>query len=123
MKVNRAAFSARAVLTTAVSLIVSAVSIAGCSGGDSTSPPAGHQDVWSAVASRGWTIAAESEAYKCYGAQVSADDYITGFRLAAPSAAQTELFVFVMDSPPSEGAYDFLACARGAGLDFVRPES
>ncbi|MDQ2929815.1 MAG: hypothetical protein M3Y05_03205, partial [Gemmatimonadota bacterium] len=119
MNVSRTAFSARAVITTAASLIVSAMIIAGCSGGDSTSPPPGHQDVWTAIASRGWTIAAESEGYKCYGAQLSADEYITGFRLAAPSAAQTELFVFVMDSPPTLGSFDCSSSTGGGHLIYA----
>lgn len=115
----RSASPRRGAALAVVALLGVALTVAACSGGDSTSPPPGHQDVWSAVVSRGWTIAAESEAYKCYGAQLSADEYITGFRLAAPSAAQTELFVFVMDSPPTLGSFDCSSSTGGGHLIYA----
>lgn len=41
---------------------------------------------------------------KCYGAQVSTDEYITGFRFASP--AQADVMLFVTDAAPTLGSFD-----------------
>lgn len=121
MKPLRSASSHRGAAISAVALLGVALTIAACSGGDSTSPPpgGGDQDVWKAVASRAWAISALTESYECYGAQVSADEYITGFRLAAPSAAQTELLLFVLDAPPTLGSFDCASSTASGHLIYA----
>lgn len=90
----------------ALVLLNVAVVVAACSGGDSTSPPPPPHDVWNALASRSWTIPAQTEGYKCFGTQLSTDEYITGFRLASPSVAQAAVFLMVTDVPPTLGSSD-----------------
>jgi hypothetical protein len=80
--------------------------VAACSSRDSTSPPPPPQQQWNAVAERAWTMPAETEGYKCVGVHVTSDEYLTGFRLAAPSPVQNEVLLTVSDAPVTEGAFD-----------------
>lgn len=102
----------------AVALFVSAVALlAACGGGDTTSPlgpppppPPPPPDVWNAVAQRSWSIPSQSETYRCHTELVASDKYITGFRLASPSAAQTELYLLMRPSVAQVGDFD---CSLG----------
>ncbi|MBA2685496.1 MAG: hypothetical protein H0U66_13500 [Gemmatimonadaceae bacterium] len=120
MQATSTASTTHAVITKVVVLTVLAVIVAACRGGDSTSPPpGGNPDVWNDVASRTWTLAGQSEGYKCLGTQLSADEYITGFRLAAESAAQAEMLLFVMDTPPTLGSFDCSSDTGGGHLVYA----
>jgi hypothetical protein len=81
---------------------------AGCGGGDSTAPPpgGGKPDVWNVVSQRSWTIGGQTEGYICHAPQVTSDEYITGFRVASPPAAQAEVYLLVRDSPFSSTDFE-----------------
>ncbi|MEO8879567.1 MAG: hypothetical protein ABI446_04165 [Gemmatimonadaceae bacterium] len=114
MQASSSAFNDRGVIAAVVSFVVTVIVVAGCSGsGDSTSPPPGGNGdpVWADVASRTWSMSAGNEGYKCSGAQVSADEYLTGRRFASPSPAQEEVMLFVTDVAPTLGNFD---CNSGA---------
>jgi hypothetical protein len=66
--------------------------------------------VWSSIAQRSWSIPSITEAYKCHVEQVSGDKYYTGFRLASPPAAQTEIYVLMRPAVTHTGDYD---CSQG----------
>lgn len=88
--------------------------LAACGGGDSISPnppsppppPPPPGEVWSSVAQRSWTVPGASEAYKCHTILVASDEYFTGFRLASPSAAQTEVFLTMRPTAVTTGDQD-----------------
>jgi hypothetical protein len=108
---------ALALLATATALL------AGCGGSDSTSPnppappppPPPPADVWSSVVQRTWSVPSQTEAYKCHTELVSSDKYFTGFRLASPVAAQTELYVVMRPTVQQVGDYDCDLAAIGGG--------
>jgi len=103
---NRSGLGKLLILSGAIALA------AGC-GGDSTSPSGGNQEVWNVVSQRSWTLGAQNEGYVCHSEQVASDEYITGFRLASPPAAQAEVYLLVSDSPST--SEDF-ACNFGTVL-------
>ena len=105
---------ARAKAAAVVSLVGATGLLAACGGGDKTTgPPGGNQDVWATVAQRQWSMPSESEGYKCHAELVTSDEYFTGFRLASPPAAQTELYVLMRPSVQQVGDYD---CDSGSIL-------
>jgi hypothetical protein len=113
MTSNATSRSSRSSVVTCALLATAAALLAGCGGSDSTSPnpppppPPPPADVWSTVAQRTWSIPSNTETYKCHSELVTSDKYFTGFRLASPSAAQTELYVLMRPSAPTEvGDYD-----------------
>lgn len=110
MQASGTVSTGRGIFVAAVSCIAIALVAVGCSGGsDSTSPkPPGGGDapVWAAVTSRTWSVSGGNEGYKCYGVQVSTDEYITGFRFASPSPAQAEVMLFALDAAPTLGSFD-----------------
>lgn len=94
--------------------------IAGCGGGDATSPPPGPKpDVWSVVAGRPWTMPGETEGYVCYAVHLTSDEYLTGFRLASPNQAQNEVLLTLSDSPVTEGSFACNAGSLGAHLIYA----
>ena len=106
MQVSSRKLSIRVALAAARCAVLTAVFLAACSGGDSTSPPPGHQDQWSLLADRAWTMPAHAEGYKCVGLRVTTDEYITGFRLVAPSSAQAEVLLTVAGDSSTQGSFD-----------------
>lgn len=105
----------------ALALLVGAVALlAACSGGEATSPPGAPPppppapppppppppDVWNAVSQRSWSMDGQTEGYKCHTELVASDEYITGFRLASPSATQTEVYLLTRPSAHQTGDYD-----------------
>lgn len=100
----------------ALALLATGVALLAACGGDSTSPnppppPPPPPDVWSTVVQRTWTLPGATEAYKCHEELVSTDKYFTGFRLASPSTAQTELYLLMRPTVGTTGDYD---CGLGA---------
>lgn len=93
-------------------LLCGAIAImAGCGGSDATRPvppppPPPPPDVWHVVAGRSWTMPGETEGYKCFVVHLTSDQYLTGFRLVAPPAAQKELLITLSDTPVTEGSFD-----------------
>jgi hypothetical protein len=91
--------------------------VGGCGGSDSTRPapppppPPPPPDEWRDVAGRSWTMPAESEGYVCFAVHLTSDEYLTGFRLVSPNAAQREVMLTVSDTPVTEGAF---ACNPGS---------
>lgn len=66
---------------------------------------------WNVVAQRSWTIPAGAEAYQCRAERLGKDEYITGFRVVAPHAAQSRVTLSVLGHSPTQGNYD---CGGGA---------
>ncbi len=102
-----------------VAVLALLTALAGCSGGDSTSPPPNPQAVWSAIADRTWTLPGETESYKCSTMQVTSDQYYTGFRLVAPGAAQAEVLVTVGGAPLTQGPFDCYAGSANRNLIYA----
>jgi hypothetical protein len=100
-------------------LAMIALAIAGCSSGDSTSPPPVSEDQWSAIAERAWTLLGKAETYKCVGVHVTSDEYFTGFRLASPSQTQNETMLTISDTPVTEGPWDCGAGSLGSHLIYA----
>ncbi len=92
--------------------------VAGCGGGDATSPPP-PQDVWNVIAGRAWTMPGETEGYVCYAVHLTSDEYLTGFRLVSPNPVQNELSLTVSDSPVTEGSFACNAGSVGAHLIYA----
>jgi len=111
---NRSSLGKLLILSGAIALA------AGCGGGDSTSPSGGKPDVWNVVSQRAWTIGAQNEGYVCHAPQVTSDEYITGFRVASPPAAQAEVYLLLRDAPAN--ATDFecnFASLQGSELVYA----
>ena len=89
----------------AVLVLASIVAMCAC-GGDSTTGPPGGTEQWVTAVTRSWTISAQTQGYKCHTELATSDKYYTGFRLASPSAAQTELFLTVRPSVTQTGDFD-----------------
>jgi hypothetical protein len=96
-----------------------AMGIAACSGGDSTSPPPPPQEQWNVVAERAWTMSGATEGYKCIAIHLTSDEYLTGFRLVAPTSVQNEVLLTVSDAPVMEGAFDCGAGSLGPQLIYA----
>lgn len=92
----------------AVLLLLSGVAISACGGDSTTGPPGGGgpTETWVTAATRSWTVASATEAYKCHSELATADKYYTGFRLASPPASQTELYLTMRPSVTQVGDYD-----------------
>lgn len=88
--------------------LLSAVALNACGGDKTTGPPdgGGPKEQWVTASSRSWSIPAQTEAYKCHAELATSDEYFTGFRLASPSAVQTELFLTMRPSANETGDFD-----------------
>jgi len=95
-------------LARAVLLLLSGVAMSACGGDSTTGPPGGGgtTEQWVTALTRSWSLPASTEAYKCHSELATSDRYYTGFRLASPSAAQTELYLLVRPSVTQVGDYD-----------------
>jgi hypothetical protein len=112
----RAALLRPLVLIEILSLVIA---IGGCSGGDSTSPPPGHEDTWNVVAGRTWTMPGMAEGYRCFGMHVTSDEYLTGFRLANASPVQNETLLTVLGTAVQEGPFECDAGTLGTHLIYA----
>jgi hypothetical protein len=92
----------------AVLLILPVVAMSACGGDSTTGPPGGGgtTEQWVTALTRSWSLPSNSEAYKCHSELATTDKYYTGFRLASPSAAQTELYLLVRPSVTQVGDFD-----------------
>jgi len=94
--------------------LISAFVLNACGGGKTTSPATGGPtnpggggptEQWATVSSRSWSMPAQSEGYECHTQLVASDEYFTGFRLASPSAGQTELYLTTRTSVSTTGDF------------------
>jgi hypothetical protein len=69
---------------------------------------------WTVLAQRSWTIPAGAEAYQCHTERLLRDEYLTGFRVVAPDAAQSRVTLSVMGHSPTQGDFD---CSGGAAAE------
>jgi hypothetical protein len=99
--------------TISLALLATIVALAGCGGGDSTSPGGNHADVWSVVAQRSWHITGQNEGFVCNTEQAPSDEYFTGFRLASPPQAQAEVYLALHSTASTTGDFD---CSPGSAF-------
>lgn len=94
--------------THALLCLLTAVALNACSGDKTTGPPdgGGQQEQWVTASSASWSMPDQSEGYKCHAELVSSDKYFTGFRLASPSAAQTEVYLTMSPTAGQTGDFD-----------------
>lgn len=87
-------------------VLLSALAIGACGGDSTTGPPGGTTEQWVTAITRSWSVPEETEAYECHSELATTDKYYTGFRLASPPAAQTELYLTVRPSEAQVGDFD-----------------
>lgn len=89
-------------------LLAAAVAATACGGDSTTGPPGGGgtTEQWVMAASRSWSVPGQTESYECHTELATSDKYYTGFRLASPVAAQTEVYLLVRPSVPQVGDFD-----------------
>lgn len=92
-------------------LTFAATLLAGCGRAALSVAEARPNDAWKVIAQPPWTIGADSESYKCSAVRLTSDDYLTGFRVMSPAAAQTRVTLSVEEVAPNAGDFD---CVRGA---------
>lgn len=90
--------------------LLTAAALSAC-GGDKTTtgPPGGGgppEEQWVTASSRSWSIPDQTEGYKCHAELATSDEYFTGFRLASPSAVQTEVYLTMRPSVEQTGDFD-----------------
>lgn len=110
---------ARTVVRLELALVAIGIAMAGCKGGDSTSPPPPPQDQWNVVAGRAWTMPGATEGYKCVGVHATSDGYYTGFRVASASDVPNEVLLTVASGNVIDGPFDCGAGSLGAELIYA----
>jgi len=89
--------------------LLSTVALNACGGDKTTTGPpggGGPTERWATVSAGSWSIPDQTEAYKCHAELATRDEYFTGFRLASPSAAQTEVYLTMRPSVSQTGDFD-----------------
>lgn len=88
--------------------LLTTVALTACGGDKTTGPPGGggSQEQWVTASSRSWSMPDQAEGYKCHAELASSDEYFTGFRLASPSTAQTEVYLTMRPSVDQTGDFD-----------------
>jgi hypothetical protein len=94
-----------------IALYAAALLVAGCTGDSRPAPAKRAEATWNVVAQRSWTIPAGAEAYQCRTERLASDEYLTGFRIVAPDAAQSRVTLSVLGHSPTQGDFD---CSGGA---------
>jgi len=107
MKISDSWMAARSVASCAGALVL----IVGCSGDARPAHAKRPAANWNVVAQRSWTIPAGAEAYQCHAERLARDEYLTGFRIVAPDAAQSRVTLSVLGHSPTQGDFD---CSGGA---------
>ena len=107
MKISDSWMAARSVASCAGALVL----IVGCSGDARPAHAKRPAANWNVVAQRSWTIPAGAEAYQCHAERLARDEYLTGFRVVAPHAAQSRVTLSALGHSPTQGDFD---CSGGA---------
>ncbi|HEV7703459.1 MAG TPA: hypothetical protein VGO46_04165 [Gemmatimonadaceae bacterium] len=87
---------------------------AACAGDSRPAHQKRPEAIWNLVAHRSWTIPAGAEAYQCHTERLASDEYLTGFRIIAPHAAQSRVTLSVLGHSPTQGDFE---CSGGAASE------